>query len=137
MCRSMVDLQSATAESRRGIKRIGLDKSRTGQLAVSQMPPKRKTKHAKSPMASASCPVRDLSSKRVGSPRVGVSASCTVTVWSTLRRYYTIFGSSIVTYHVRPHQPIIDHQGLGFRGLIHREAHPVIPRATGNCPFES
>jgi len=35
----------------------GLDKSRTGQLAVSQMPPKRKTKHAKSPMASASCPV--------------------------------------------------------------------------------
>ena len=41
------------------------DKSRTGQLAVSQMSPKRKTKHAKSPMASASCPVRDLSSTRV------------------------------------------------------------------------
>jgi len=34
------------------------------------MPPKRKTKHTKSPMASASCPVRDLSSPRVGNPRV-------------------------------------------------------------------
>jgi len=35
------------------------------------MTKKTKTKHAKSPEASASCPVRDLSS-----PRVGVSASC-------------------------------------------------------------
>ena len=43
----------------------GLDISRTGQLAVSQIPPKRETKQAKSPMASASCPVRDLSSTRV------------------------------------------------------------------------
>jgi len=32
-----------------------------------------------------------------------------------------------VTYHVRPHQPIIDQQGLGLRGLVHKEAHPVIP----------
>jgi len=50
-----------------------------------------------------------------------------------------------VTYYVRPHQPIIDQQGLGLRGLIHKvsncsskathikvterqkEAHPVIP----------
>ena len=32
-----------------------------------------------------------------------------------------------VTYHVRPHQPIIDEQGLGLRGLVHKEAHPVIP----------
>ena len=29
---------------------------------------------------TASCPVRDLSSPRVGNPRVGVSASCPVTV---------------------------------------------------------
>jgi len=29
-------------------------------------------------------------------------------------------------YHVRPHQPIIDQQGLGLRGLVHKEAHPVI-----------
>jgi len=41
----------------RGLPTRGLDKSRTGQLAASQMLPKRKTKHAKSPMASASCPV--------------------------------------------------------------------------------
>ena len=40
----------------------GLDNSRTGQLAISQMPPKRKTKHAKSPMASASCPVTNIMS---------------------------------------------------------------------------
>jgi len=32
-----------------------------------------------------------------------------------------------VTYHVRPHQPIIDQQGVGHRGLVHKEAHPVIP----------
>jgi len=32
-----------------------------------------------------------------------------------------------VTCHVRPHQPIINHQGLGLRGLVHKEAHPVIP----------
>ena len=34
-----------------------------------------------------------------------------------------------VTYHVRlrPHQPIIDQQGLGLRGLVHKEAHPVVP----------
>ena len=64
---------------------LGLDNSRTSQLAdwttpVSQMPPKRKTKHAKSPMASASCPIGESSSPRVGNPRVGVSASCPVTI---------------------------------------------------------
>jgi len=32
-----------------------------------------------------------------------------------------------VTYHVRPHQPIIDQQGLWLRGLVHKEAHLVIP----------
>ena len=48
----------------RGLPTRGLDKSRTGQLAVSQMPPKRKTMHANSPMASASCPV----TTRVGFP---------------------------------------------------------------------
>jgi len=42
----------------------GYANSRTGQLAVSQMPPKRENKHTKSPMASASCPVRELSSNR-------------------------------------------------------------------------
>jgi len=41
----------------RGLPTRGLNMSRTGQLAVSQMPPKAKTKHAKSPAASASCPV--------------------------------------------------------------------------------
>ena len=37
---------------------------------------------------TASCPVRDLSCPRVGNPRVGVSASCPVTVGvsETLRR---------------------------------------------------
>jgi len=28
-----------------------------------------------------------------------------------------------VTYHVWPHQPVIDQQGLGLRGLVHKEAH--------------
>ena len=52
---------SQTANSRTG--RLadwtsrGLVNSRTGQLAVSEMPTNRKTKHAKLPMASASCPV--------------------------------------------------------------------------------
>jgi len=57
----------------RGLPTRGLVKSQTGQLAVSQMPPKRKTKRAKSPMASATCPVRELSS-----PRVDQSARCPV-----------------------------------------------------------
>ena len=49
----------------------GLDNSRTSQLAdwttcgLSDAAKRKKTKHAKSPMASASCPVRDLSSMRV------------------------------------------------------------------------
>jgi len=38
-----------------------------------------------------------------------------------------------VTYHVRPHQPIIDQQGLGLRGLVHKEAHPVILTFTNVC----
>jgi len=32
-----------------------------------------------------------------------------------------------VTYHVRPHQPIIDRQSLGLRGIVHKEVHPVTP----------
>jgi len=40
--------------------------------------------------------------------------------WTVLVTYH-------VTYHVRPHQPIIDQQGRGLRGLAHKEAHPVIP----------
>jgi len=49
----------------------GLDISRTGQLAdwttrgLADTTKRTKTKHAKSPVASASCPVRDLSSTRV------------------------------------------------------------------------
>ena len=60
----------------RGLPTRGLDILRTGQLAdwtshgldnsrSRRCRQKRKTKHAKSPMASASCPVRDLSSMRV------------------------------------------------------------------------
>jgi len=49
----------------------GLDNSRTSQLADwtsrgLDNSRSRKTKHAKSPMASASCPVRDLSSQTIG-----------------------------------------------------------------------
>jgi len=72
----------------RGLPTRGLDISRTGQLADwtsrgldnlrSRMPPKRKTKLAKSPMASAGCPVRDLSSSELSSPRVDQSARCPV-----------------------------------------------------------
>jgi len=39
----------------------------------------------------------------------------------------TFWSTYHVTYHVRPYQPIIDQQGLGLRGLVHKEAHPVIP----------
>jgi len=70
----------------RGLPTRGLDISRTGQLADSTTralvnsrtgqvadwttrgladAAKKETKHVKSPMASASCPVRDLSSTRV------------------------------------------------------------------------
>jgi len=42
-----------------------LDKSRTGQLAVSQMPPKEWKLSMQSPVVSASCTVCDLSSTRV------------------------------------------------------------------------
>jgi len=38
-----------------------------------------------------------------------------------------LFMTYHVTDHVRPHQPIVDQQGLGLRGLVHKEAHPVIP----------
>jgi len=34
---------------------------------------------------------------------------------------------NFLTYRVRPHQPIIDQQGIGLRGQDHKEAHPVIP----------
>ena len=64
----------------RGLPTRGLDISRIGQLAdwttrgLADAAKRTKTKHAKSPVASASCPVRESSS-----PRVGVSASCPVT----------------------------------------------------------
>jgi len=105
MCGGMADIQSAAAEIRRGdsvhIRMItgqladsptrglptrGLDISRTSQLGdwrsrgldnsrSREWPKKTKTMHAKSQVASASCPVRESSS-----PRVGVSASCLATV---------------------------------------------------------
>jgi len=50
---------------------------------------------------------------------------------SLLEVFYRAYASTHhVTYHVRPHQPIIDQQGLGLRGLVHKEAHPVIPDLT-------
>ena len=85
----------------RGLPTRGLDKSRTGQLAVSQMQPKERklsrqsrrwhprvvqsatcpVRELSSPRVgqSARCPVRESSSPRVGNRRVGVSASCPVT----------------------------------------------------------
>jgi len=63
----------------RGLPTRALVNSQTGQLAVSQMPTKRKTKHAKSPMASATCPVRKLTSPRDVQSASWQSASCPVT----------------------------------------------------------
>ena len=79
----------------------GLDNSRTSQLTdwtsrgLADAAKRTKTKHAKSPVAFASCPVRELSSPRVdqsarcpvrklsspwvGNLQVGVPASCPVT----------------------------------------------------------
>jgi len=57
----------------------GLDSSRTSPLAdwttrgLADAAKRTKTKHAKSPVASASCPVRESSS-----PQVGISSSCPV-----------------------------------------------------------
>ena len=58
----------------RGYANSRIANSRAGQLADSQMPPK--TKHAKSPVASASCPVRELVIRELAYQR---SASCPVT----------------------------------------------------------
>ena len=99
----------------------GLQKSRTGQLAVSQMPPKERKLSTQSRrwhprvVQSATCPVRELSSPRVdqtarclvresasprvGNPRVGVSASCPVTGAS---RSITFWGSTEIA---RPEEP--------------------------------
>jgi len=69
----------------RSLPTRGLDKSRTRQLAVTQMPPKERKLITQSRRwhprvdRSARCPVRESSSPRVGNPRVGVSASCPVT----------------------------------------------------------
>ena len=62
----------------RGLPTRGLDKSRTGQLAVSQMPPNRKTKHAESPIASASCPVTVVRSASVIIVNAAVGAYCSL-----------------------------------------------------------
>ena len=69
----------------RGYANSRIANSRTGQLAVSQILPKRKTNHAK----SARCPVRESSSPLVGNSRVGVSSSCPVTLAVTLPRLET------------------------------------------------
>ena len=71
----------------------------TGQLAVSQTPPKEQKLSIQSRRwhprvdQSAKCPVRESSSPRVGNPRVGVSASCPVTVSYTAVEGFTASGS--------------------------------------------
>jgi len=65
----------------RGLPTRGLDKSRTGQLAVSYAAKRSKTKHGKSPVASASCPVRDLSTMRDVQSASRQSASCQSASW--------------------------------------------------------
>jgi len=89
----------------RGLDISRLVNSRTGQLAVSQMPPKERKLRTQSRrwhprvVQSASCPVRELSSLRVDqsarcpvresySPRVGVSTSCPVTAVVTVMACY-------------------------------------------------
>ena len=101
--------------STRGLPTRGLDKSRTGQLAVSQMPPKEQklsiqsrrwhprvvqsatcpVRELSSPRVdqSARCPVRESSSPRVGNPRVGVSASCPVTLATACQNGAIIFSA--------------------------------------------
>jgi len=74
----------------RGLPTRGLDISRTGQLADktsrglgnSRMPPATLCAYLSffwPFIETASCPVREMSSLRVGSPRVSVSVSCPVT----------------------------------------------------------
>ena len=81
----------------RGLPTRGLDKSRTGQLAISQMPPKRKTKHAKVAggirelsslrlVQYASCLVREMSSPRVVQSASSQSASWRIRELSSNRR---------------------------------------------------
>jgi len=56
---------------------------------------------------------------------------CFAHLWADLTHLTRLYIAGLVTYHVTyhvgPHQPIIDQQGLGLRGLVHKEAHPVIP----------
>jgi len=74
----------------RGLPIRGLVNSRTGQVAVSQMPPRERKLSTQSRrwhsrvVQSASWPVREMSS-----PRVGVSASCPVTVLCDCLRMWT------------------------------------------------
>jgi len=69
----------------------------TGQLAVSQTPPKEQKLSIQSRRwhprvdQSAKCPVRESSSPRVGNPRVGVSASCPVTLAAACQNGAIIF----------------------------------------------
>jgi len=44
-----------------------------------------------------------------------------------VNRIDLLFVTYHVTYHVRLYWPIIDQQGPGLSGLIHKEAHPVVP----------
>ena len=34
--------------------------------------------------------------------------------------------------HMRPHLSVIDQEGPGLSGLIHKEAHPVVPDLISN-----
>jgi len=43
---------------------------------------------------SARCPVRESSSPRVGNRRVGVSASCPVTIWTTTKQLCALYAVS-------------------------------------------
>ena len=72
----------------------GLDNSRTSQLAdwttrgLADAAKRTKTKHAKSPVASASCPVRELSSNR-NRPSEEMAVDCLAMVGTMASNVYT------------------------------------------------
>ena len=72
------------------------DNSRTRGLVDAAK--RTKTKLGESPVASASCPVRESFSPRVGNPRVGVSASCPVRTRSTSSSWTIVFTPDCWTY---------------------------------------
>jgi len=50
-----------------------------------------------------------------------------------LRISRTLIRAFRMTYHVRPHEPIIDQQDLGLRGLVHKEAIRLFLTFTNVC----